>query len=152
MDLSIATARFVDGQLEVAGLATGSTMLAVRGCGRTETYLFQVVPAAHIEVRLPELFGFPGQLVQLNLNAIAGSTDALEITYLAGEGDVLNGVGAASYSYEGGVSPGTADGTPHYTFDGVEIERVPLSFASAGRVTIRGDFGVVQFGVPIVSQ
>lgn len=151
-DPSIATARFAEGQLEISGLATGSTMLAVHGCGRTQTYLFRVAPAASIAVQVPQLFGFPGAPVASTLNAIAGTTDTLQITYLAAEGDVLNGVGAASLSFDGGVSPVAASGPPRYTFDGVELELVALSFAGAGGMKIRGDFGVVSIDVPIVAQ
>ena len=152
MDPSIATARFADGQLEISGLATGSTMLVVHACGRMQTYLFRVAPAASIAVQVPQLFGFPGAPVASTLNAIAGTTDTLQITYLAAEGDVLNGVGAASFSFEGGVSPVAASGPPRYAVDGVELELEPLSFAGAGRIKIRGEFGVVSIDVPIVAQ
>lgn len=151
MDPSIATARFSGGQLEIDGLATGSTTLVVHACGRTQTYWFRVAPAARIAVDVPRRFGFPGQSVESTLNAIAGSTDAVQITYLAAEGDVLNGTGAASISYEGGVSPGAASGPPRYSGDGVALEDVALSFASAGRLTIRGDFGVVPIDVAIAT-
>jgi hypothetical protein len=65
---------------------------------------------------------------------------------------VLDGTGAASFRYEGGVSATAPSGPLPNPGVGVALEYAPLSFAGAGRVTIRGDFGVVPIDVAIVAR
>jgi hypothetical protein len=153
MDPAIATARFTNGEIEIDGLAAGSTMFVAHGCNQTRTYPFTVAPAARIEIRVPEMFGFFSSPIGTTLTAIAGTTDALEITYLGAEGDKLNGIGAAAYSYEGGISRGDHPIVPPTeAVDGVALEYPVFSFAAAGRLTLAGDFGVVPIDISVAAQ
>jgi hypothetical protein len=153
VDPTIASVSEDDFGLEIEALAPGSTTIVALRCGRATTYDITVVPAAAIEVRVTQSFGGRSDPVT-HLTAIAGSTDVLEVSYLDAAGGVLAGQGAATYTYEGGVGHG--DHTIAQLQLG-EAEAVPrdfpvFSFAAAGRIIARGDFGSVAIDVAVTPQ